>query len=52
MYFGNLQGVKSSKVDGFSQSSGDFATRGSGKNNAVKNLESQGICTQNKYTAF
>lgn len=37
-----MQGVKSSKEDGFSLSSGDFPTLGSEKDNLVKNIESEG----------
>lgn len=37
-----VQGVTSSKNDGFTLASGDFPTLGSEKDNSGKNMESQG----------
>lgn len=44
-----MQGVTSSKNDGFSLASGDFPTLGSEKDNSGKNMESQGCLLINIY---
>lgn len=41
-----MQGVTSSKNDGFSLTSGDFPTLGSEKDNSGRNTESQGSPVQ------
>ena len=50
-----MQGVASSKRDGFSLTSGDFPTLGSEKDNSGKNNELQGlihIVIKNSYSSF
>lgn len=47
-----MQGVTSSKNDGFSLTSGDFPSLGSEKDNSGKNLDSQGFYTNTADLCF